>query len=204
MNKAYLRVSWGLVLVLIDFRIQYFDIFPDILGYLFINIGLAGIRVPLRHFTIARVAAGILMLGALTQFFGVSESIMLMNSNFETPGIPLLLQSSIFILVELVMLYGICQGIRACARAQRNWKLAKSSDNCWRMNFVTGLMMLLLLPYQLNTQTNEYTLWIIALGFGFFIANLFVIVIARRAGRELHIQDDNSNGHIGKNIDVLR
>jgi len=203
MNKAYLWISWGLVLELIDIRIQSFDIFPDILGYLLILIGLGSVPSTNRFFGIARLAAGVQLIGAFVQLSGGSASITLTNTNTETSSISVLLLSSIFTVVELVMLFGICAGIKASAKAQGNWRLARSAGSSWRVNFVLGTIVLLLLPYQLNSQSNDYVLVLIALGFGFFIANLSVIIIVRRAGRELDKKNEDLNGHLEKNVDLL-
>ena len=43
MFKRFGQIFWGLLLVILDFRINHFDILPDIIGYILVAVGCAGL-----------------------------------------------------------------------------------------------------------------------------------------------------------------
>lgn len=204
MNKAYSRIAWGLALELIDFKIQNFDIFPDVIGYLLIFIGLSALRPTHRYFGIAWAAAGLQLLVSVLSFFGFPIGFSLTDS--ETPSFAVLLLSSLVTVFELVMMYGICKGIREIGTIRGKTALADSARDCWRLLFVLGALLLFLLPFQLNTYprgSSGYSILIIILGFSIFLASLWVIAIVRRAGRELRPGGGNPNDPAGRFIDLI-
>lgn len=183
MRKSYSRIAWGLSLELVDFRLGSFDILPDFLGYLLIMLGLSGLRSNGRYFSIAWGAAGIQLVMSLLQLLGLQMGISL--TRYETPSLSVLMLTSIVIAIDLVMIFGICGGIRANALERRKLELAHSARGGWRVLFAFGALMLFLLPFQLNFTKEEGISYAIFLSLGYFVASLWVILLVRRAGREL-------------------
>jgi hypothetical protein len=203
MRKAYSRIAWGLALELIDFRLGSFDVFPDFLGYFLIMLGLSGLHSKHRYFTIAWGAAGIQLVLSMLQLLGLQMGFSL--TNYETPALSVLGLTSIVIAIDLIMVYGICGGIRANALERRKVELAHSARSGWPVLFVFGAMMLFLLPFQLNFTKEEGIGYALFFSLGYFAASIWLILLVRRAGRELSGGGSSGepNGNLGQSIDVI-
>lgn len=192
MRPAYSRIAWGLALVLIDIRLISFDLLPDSLGYFLIVIGLAGMRPDNKRFAIGRKAAGILTLLALPQLIGIVWTLNLNDP--QLPGMAPMLLMAVVTALELVMLYGICMGIREQAlSAGGSEQLAYSARRIWQTIFALGAVMLFSQPFILNAETSTMVPLQIAFGFIYFIACLWVIALVRRAGKQFGNSDGNSD-----------
>ncbi len=193
MRPAYSRIAWGLALELIDFRIQSFDILPDALGYLLIMIGLAGVRPRNGKFIAGWLAAGALLLESLPRLVGGLPILNLLEPQ-ALDFYELLMMAGIA-LVEMMMLYGICIGIREQSLSEeRHAGLAHSALRTWQAVFGFGASMLIALPFTQTTQWSTMLPWTFVLGLGSFIAGLWVIALVRRAGK----QNDKGSGTEGK------
>jgi hypothetical protein len=54
------QIFWGLLLVILDFRINRIDILPDLIGYILVAVGCAGLAGVSRHFSTASVLSWVL------------------------------------------------------------------------------------------------------------------------------------------------
>lgn len=203
MRKSYSRIAWGLSLELVDFRLGSFDLLPDFLGYLLIMLGLSGLRSNGRYFSIAWGAAGIQLVMSLLQLLGLQMGISLTSN--ETPSLNVLVLASIVIALDLVMIYGICGGIRAHAFERRKLELAFSARGGWHVLLAFGMLMLFLLPFQLNFTKEEGIGYALFLSVGYFVTSLWVILLVRRAGRELPGSGGGGNpdDNLGGTLDVI-
>lgn len=52
--RGFSKLFWGFLIILLDFRIQGFDILPDIIGYLMIYSGLTQLIYLSEHFKYAK------------------------------------------------------------------------------------------------------------------------------------------------------
>jgi hypothetical protein len=64
-ERGFRRIFWGLFLVVLDFRINGFDILPDFLGFVLIAMGLGLLVLLDRRFLTARVLAVLLIVLSL-------------------------------------------------------------------------------------------------------------------------------------------
>lgn len=183
MKTAYTRIGWGLLLTMIDFRINNLDLLPDAIGYLLVLVGLSRMKEGLRYFKIARWSAIVLLLLSLVQLTGLESTVSLTSG--EKPGFRTLAITSITVAIELAMLYGICRGIRSSATNRRKLALAESAKNGWAILFVFGAISLFALPFQLNYPFGEGLGLLLLVTVGYFLCGLWVIFLVRRAGREL-------------------
>ncbi|MFC5699672.1 hypothetical protein ACFPVX_00140 [Cohnella faecalis] len=186
---AYSRMAWGLALELIDFRLGTFDLLPDVIGYGLLVLGLSGAGSASRPFAIGRMAAIALMLWSLPRFVGLQPSLSLLS--YDTFGAAPLLLASAEAMLELAMLYGICEGIRLFAIVRENRVLARSARNGWRAVFGFSAAFLFLLPFKLNVTSVWLTAVVVLLVIGLFIACARVIFLVRRAG---HVLNDGDGG----------
>jgi len=179
--KPYSRIVWGLAFELIDFRIQFFDIMPDVVGYILIMLGLSGIQPRDNHFRLAWVAAGLQMILSIPRIVGQPFTLSLVHP--EAQGVLPLLMTAIETLAEMAMLYGICAGIRDRARRDGRPDLAHAARTGWFAIFSLGAVSLFVIPFSLNVPSAELTLFLGVLAFAFFVSCLWVIVLVRRAGK---------------------
>jgi hypothetical protein len=55
------QIFWGLLLVILDFHVNRFDILPDVLGYVLIAVGCRGLVFASGHFSTASVMSWVLL-----------------------------------------------------------------------------------------------------------------------------------------------
>jgi len=55
------QVFWGLLLVILDFNLNHFDVLPDFIGYILVAVGLGGLTGLSRQFATARTCAWVLV-----------------------------------------------------------------------------------------------------------------------------------------------
>ncbi|RED64894.1 hypothetical protein [Cohnella lupini] len=202
MKRAYIRISWGLVLALFDFRIQSIDLLPDGIGYLLIMLGLTTLKSARSDFRIAWGATVMLLVLSIARLGGMQAEISLTDN-----GIPTVDSLSIVaatIVIDLAMLYGICGVIRANAQARGRIRLANAARNTWHANFAFGAGVSFLLPFQLSHLIEEGKALTIMVMLGYLFSSFWVILLARRASRELPGQHGSDpDGNLGRKMDII-
>ncbi len=183
MRRAYSQIFWGLLIDLIDFRFNGFDLLPDLIGYALILAGLTKLRPHSRGFRIAWIAAVVLLLLSALQLFGVRGEISLTSG--ERPEAGALGLVSLALAANMVFFYGICDGIRQSALERRRLSLAGTARSLWYWNFAIGAITLFSFPFQLNYEPGVLYLVFLLLALGSFMTGLLLILLVRRAGREL-------------------
>lgn len=204
MKQGLFRIAWGLIFELIDFRIQNFDLLPDAIGYLLIMIGAARLMSHHKSFKTAWLAAGVSFIGAIVQLFGSFRAdIPIIPSENLSPSA--MIQAAAVSAIGLLMMYGICDGVRACALAANKRGLARSALAAWRFLFGLTMLLLIVLPFHMNRTPQEMLTFTLLLGLGTLIATIRIIVIVRRAGRELNGGGGGGDGTdpVGGRIDMI-
>ncbi|WP_217592990.1 hypothetical protein [Cohnella sp. GbtcB17] len=184
MRTACSQIAWGLGLMLFDFRFNSFDLLPDVLGFILILIGLANQPVRQRAFGIAKIAAVILLVGAIAELAGVmpvAVTIMQVNQYYSLPA---LLPIGLSLLVLLALLYGICEGFERTAASLGLFDSARSFRAVWNTSLAMGAVMLFVLPFSLNGWHGSVTVVAVLAGLGQFVAGIWLIVRVSRFGRE--------------------
>lgn len=187
MRRAFSQIVWGLIFVLVNFRIGGFDVLPDWIGYPLILAGLSTLRTLHLRFKIAWAAAWPLLALSILPLFGIRSDISLTNG--ETPEVGALAIVSLAMMLQLVLCYGICEGIRVTAARSGRAELAETARNLWIVYFTIGAMTLFLFPFQLNYEQGDLWPFLLLLAVGGFITLLLLIFLVRRAGRELAVSD---------------
>lgn len=181
MKPAYARISWGLALEMIDFRIQGIDGLPDVLGYLLVLAGLAGIRPGSKPLALGRAAAGTQLVLSLPWIVGQPIAFNLMN--MQPPGMSALLLSAAGTVVEMAMLFGICSVIRDRARSAGQTELADAARSTWHGIFGLGAGWLFVFPFSLNMTPADLVIVLTVVSLAFFVACLRAIFLVRKAGK---------------------
>lgn len=119
-------IFWG-ILFLFSFRIQGFDILPDIIGYILIFNGLKALLDKSDHFVTARKFCLPLIILSIFDIYQKPN---------HTSGIhfnPILsLIGLVSIILLLFLFYYICQGMKEWARENSNHELAEKTENRWK------------------------------------------------------------------------
>ncbi|HVX60278.1 MAG TPA: hypothetical protein VHC19_06750 [Pirellulales bacterium] len=63
------QIFWGLLMVIVDFRFDGFDILPDFMGYILVAVGCGGLSDESPHFLAARTWSWLLVILSIVEFF---------------------------------------------------------------------------------------------------------------------------------------
>ncbi len=128
---GFSNIFWGF-LFLIDFRINGFDLLPDIVGYLLIFYGLGKMLSESNHFQSARNIALPLALVSILDIIQINTPISSETSFFAV------LLSIVLGIMNLMMVYHICHGIIDMAMKYNNTYIQRIAGQRWRIYaFVT-------------------------------------------------------------------
>jgi len=191
MKKAFSRIAWGLALELADFRINGFDVFPDIVGYGLLLAGLGPLSSRGRGFRIAWMAAGVQFAGAAIQLLGIRIGFSLTGG--EQPEVGQVALTALSTAAELALLWGIFEGIRALATVKGNAGIAGSAIAGRGVALVAGSSLLFLYPFLLNFEFHPLAAMLLLMTLGALLSSVWALLLARRAGRELS-EDDGPRG----------
>ncbi len=134
-ERGFRRIFWGLFLVILDFRINGFDILPDFLGFALIAMGL-GLLVPLdRRFLTARVLAVLLIVLSLATLLQHTDA-----AEADAWPTAWALFEVVYDVLDLAMIWLLCGGIIAVAGERGLRDLADRAS--FRRMLYVGLAML--------------------------------------------------------------
>ncbi|MFO7612964.1 MAG: hypothetical protein R6W99_10900 [Clostridia bacterium] len=132
-RMSYRKLFWGFIF-LFDFRIGGFDILPDFIGFIFIYIGLRALSG--RNIEFKR--AGNLALPLI--FMSVFDLYQAPSSEANLLGIIFGLALTLLI---ILMVRGICMGIRNEAEKAGNEGLASKASNRWGLFLAVNILLIL-------------------------------------------------------------
>lgn len=182
-SMAYRRIFQGLLLVLLDFRIQYFDILPDFLGYILIFRALGTLAEQHSYFSKAKPYALVLIFLSLTSIFEVPQTNLLEHS-ISTQELGWLLLAQGIMILDVVVLYWICQGIGELAKERSLDELREKARFRWQFYFAVTSVLLVYTPFALNLDPS-WNMLMIPLVILMFWAMLLVLGLVRTAEVEL-------------------
>ncbi len=180
MKILFYRIGYGLVFVIFNIRVMV-DLLPNTIGYLMILSALSELRKKERSFNLGMWSAAVLSVISIPNFFQVNEL------NLNQPALSLnylLILSLAENLMQWVLMYSICEGCFKLAAIRGKGDLASSIRFRWRFYFGCSALYMIAYPFILNTQVIGVILFS---SVAMFIAFFMIILIVRRAGRELSI-----------------
>ncbi|RXZ84187.1 hypothetical protein EBB07_03690 [Paenibacillaceae bacterium] len=202
MNREYRRMAWGMLFVLIDFRINGFDIVPDWIGYAMISFGcaqlVAGGNKPFR---LAQYTALLLFCFAVVNVF--TGTFVVWNSNQDIRpefGFPMLFNGASGVL-DLVLVFLLCAGIYKQAMAVGSEEFAQSAQRCGYIYLIVNGAIDALLPFTFNLSDN-FTLIVIMLSFVSLLTKILVTLLLFRASKPFYMPPPSEDSaHAGAIID---
>lgn len=127
----FLKLFWGFLIVLIDIRINGFDLLIDLVGYLLVVIGLGELARRNPMFGRARPFAFVLMMLSVFEFFTVQRI------DETTPDVGLFGSTALavvfsiaLLVINLLLVFYICRGIAEMAGAGSD--LAERAKMRWQ------------------------------------------------------------------------
>lgn len=148
-KSAYNSIFWGLILVLFDFRIAFFDFLPDSFGYILAASALRKLAAASDYFGKAKPYAYFLIVFSLTDFAMMDRqgatAFILSREN-----IAFMLVAFTTTILTLFMVYYICQGISERALKLGAEELRHKANRRWRLFFAANLIILAVTPFGLN------------------------------------------------------
>ncbi|WP_202708819.1 hypothetical protein [Sporosalibacterium faouarense] len=134
------KLFWGF-LFMFDFRFNGFDILPDFVGYIFIFIGLKTLMNKNQNFSTAKNLALPLIFLSILDIFQPQNNAGGVNITY---GPPLMLVIGIAVtVINLIMVYKICNGISELAQQQEKIELSKKAMTRWMLYLINNLIILL-------------------------------------------------------------
>ena len=180
---AYRRMFLGLLLVFLDFRIQFIDILPDFLGYILVYQALGKLTAQHPYFSKGKPFALVLVFLSLVTIIEPPNSNLLENSlNEQQLGWILVGQGNL--ILDLFLFFWLCQGICLLATERGLDVLREKATFRWKFYLIVTSILLVYTPFTLNLDPAWNMLMIVFLVLQFIIL-LLLLGLIRTAQREL-------------------
>ena len=127
-------VFWGLIITAINIRIQGFDIFPDVVGYIMVIVGLGRIEKCEGNFTSAKIMAYVLTAISLVNIYQAPSGSVNFSAGIfgAIPWLAALLMIA-GMLANIAFAYFICLGLKNLLIKVGDHTLAGICDDRWKL-----------------------------------------------------------------------
>lgn len=180
--KPFDKLFWGF-LFMFDFRLQGFDVLPDIIGYILFYVGLYELARKNKHFTAARQYAIPLIPLSLFDLYQV-----------QRPGFNIDFLSGIFFVIwvvitvlNLLMVYNICTGVAEMARSQGKIKLREDALTRWK--YYLWANILFMFSFVAIAIPPLAAIIVLLLLVAFIVVLVLMMMLIKQAGEELSIKE---------------
>lgn len=162
-SRLFRRIGWGLVFQFIDFRIIYFDLLPDFIGYILIATALQGLGKVHIVFVRAKWAAVLMILASLMSEF------MPVNININDLNIQPLwihIYSQALTGLHILLAYWLFNGMEHTVKRNQLQNMELLEDIRFRRVIYLAFfgIQLFLYPFHFN-QGEDWSDWIIIFSF---------------------------------------
>jgi len=139
MNKSgFDKLYWGFLFIMIDFRIQGFDILPDIIGYILFAVGFNRLSESSSYF---KKAASFNIIMIIVSVFSIYEQPAQGGGiHFNPLGVIIGIAS---LLLGLIIVYHLFMGIKEMATRQERTDLYDEAEKRWTQYLFLQLAALL-------------------------------------------------------------
>lgn len=182
MNRSgFNKLHWGFLFVLIDFRINGFDILPNIIGYILFTVGLGILAgnsiyfVKARNFNIPMI---ILSFFSIYQQPGQGGGIQL--GPLGLASIPI---SIISMVLAILVVYNIFKGIKEMSEAREQMDIYSEADTRWRQFLL--LQLAILFVFVLIFIPALALVYIIVLYIASIAITTLIMLFMKRCGERL-------------------
>ncbi|WP_199613858.1 hypothetical protein [Paenibacillus alkalitolerans] len=181
MARHYNKLAWGLLLTILDFRIQSIDLLADFIGYFMAAAALSALEEEKHNdFRTAKcIAIFLIFVSAPSVYIPARPGVVISVE----PGFMMLL-SVLEGLLKLFLVFFICRGIGTLAKFAGNGSLRESAKLRWRFYLAVCGLMLFAIPFSMNFESEWYALYILLIVLS-VIVELTIFALVRKAGKEL-------------------
>jgi hypothetical protein len=183
MNKSGLdKLFWGFFFILLNFRIQGFDILPDIVGYIFLAFGIRNLILNSAYFEqAAKYNVLMIMFSILSIYQAPAHGGGINLGILGVLGIPIMIASFI---INLLLVYSIFMGIKDMSQKLGQYDLAEESDERW--NQYRNLQIALVFAFVLMFIPPLALLYFIILFIASIIITISILGFLRRCSENLN------------------
>lgn len=169
MNRSgFDKLYWGFLFVMIDFKIQGFDILPDIVGYILFAIGFSILAERSTYFKkSSKYNVPMIILSILSIYEPQNQKSGIQLGQFGLLSIPIAIAGLVF---SLIVVYNLFMGIKDMAQTQGQMSYFHEADSKWRQ-FLT-LQIAVLFAFVLIFIPVVALIYII----GIFVASVTITV----------------------------
>ena len=130
MNESgFTKLYWGFLFTMLSFRIQGFDILPDIVGYLFFAAGFSNLVSSSNYFSIAtKYNIPMIILSVFSVYQSPAQGGGINLGILGIFSIPIAIASFV---LNLFVVYNLFMGIKDMAEKREQFDLVKESDEKW-------------------------------------------------------------------------
>lgn len=135
------RLYWGFVFVLLGFKIQGFDILPDVIGYLLFASGFYKLSAYSKYFiTASKYNLPMIILSLLSIYQPQGQNQGVNFGPLGVLGIPIAIAA---VVLNLLVVYNLFNGIKEMSNAEGLFDLAAESDDKWNLYKILQIAILL-------------------------------------------------------------
>lgn len=140
-ERGFSKFYWGFLLIMLNFRIQGFDLLPDIIGYLFFASGFKDLSSKSPYFiTAARFNIPMIILSIFSIYQAPVQGGGIHFSSLGIIGIPIMIASFI---LDLLVVYNLFAGIKDMANKTAQADIEEEADSKWNIYLILKLASLL-------------------------------------------------------------
>ena len=193
MTRAFGQLFWGFFFVMLSFRINRFDILPDVVGYILIFLGTGALAMHNDRFRAAKNASIPLMVLAGIDFIASLGGTSPQRGGIDVPlsnaiGLAVILGIATLVL-SLLMAYNVCMGIADMAGERGLTDLQREARSRWYLYLAVTIGGFLFLLMALAAVRSGNTAGLGALFLLFFIfviiAAILFLIMLRRAQNQV-------------------
>lgn len=180
MRSACYRIAWGLLFVLVDLKIEFVDVLPDMLGYLLMTSGLWRLQALNGYFRAGHLSAWLLLIWSVLSLFWFPE---VGAGSVPMQSVKGLLIQLPAVCLHMVLIFGICRGIQANSTDAESGLDHKARFR-GRLFMAAQLLWLIAYPFILNLDSGDMIPVIFVCSLVVMVAEIAVLLLVRLAGRE--------------------
>lgn len=181
-ESGFRKLFWGFLFILLDFRINGFDILPNIVGYIFFAVGLSILAEKSFYFIRARnfnIPMIILSFFSIYQKPAQGNGIQL--GTLGLLSIPLAIASMV---LSILVVYNIFKGIKEMAENQGQMEIYSEAGTRWNQFLL--LQVAVVLVFVLIFIPVLAIVYIIALYILSIVVTTQIMLFMKRCGEHLN------------------
>ncbi|MGG1636754.1 hypothetical protein [Paenibacillus sp. NRS-1760] len=165
------RLGWGLVIAMIDIRLGYFDLLPDIIGYLMVLSALQHLGSIHSAYKKAKYISIVLIILTIPVLF-IQTNVTI--TEFSSIPLAVHFYSQLLFILHILMAYWIFNGLIEMLKQDGAVQLLDTAISRRNTYLVFNILMVIIYPFLLNVE-DSWVMLLIAFGILLFIMELLFL-----------------------------